>query len=45
MPTEDFFFCDLLWGAGVPVLADPWIELGHIVPQEIRGRLMDHMEF
>ena len=44
-PTEDFRFCDLLRGAGIPVLADPWIELTHIVPQAIGGKLLDSMEF
>lgn len=44
-PTEDYAFCDLLRGAGIPVLADPWIELGHIVTTTHRGKLMDTMEF
>jgi hypothetical protein len=45
MPTEDFFFCDRMWAAGVPVIADPWIELGHVTPQKVTGKLMDSMEF
>jgi hypothetical protein len=45
MPTEDFAFCDLLWGAEIPVLVDPWIEIGHITAQKVTGKLMDHMEF
>lgn len=43
MPSEDFFFCDLLHGAGIPVLADAWVELEHIVPQKLHGKLIDSM--
>lgn len=45
MPSEDFFFCDLLRGAGIPVLADAWIELQHYVLQPMTGKLIDSMEF
>ena len=44
-PTEDFRFSDLLLGADIPVLVDAWVELGHIVPQELRGKAIDYLEF
>ena len=42
-PTEDFRFSDLLLDADIPVLVDAWVELGHIVPQELRGKAIDYL--
>lgn len=45
LPSEDFRFCDLARGAGLPVYVDPWIELTHIVPMGRTGKLIDHLDF
>jgi hypothetical protein len=43
--SEDFAFCGLVRGIGERVWVDPWITLGHIVSHEVRGRMLDTIEW
>ena len=42
-PGEDHAFCDRMVDAGIPLLVDPWVKLGHWVEIERYGCLGDTM--